>query len=42
MKSRINNPYRMKQLIDFQELDIDGYIYPTELVADTTRGDDEV
>ena len=31
MKSRINNPARAKQLIDFQGLDIDGYIYPTDI-----------
>lgn len=31
MHSRINNPYRMKQLIDFIGLDIDGYIYPTDI-----------
>lgn len=31
MYSRINNPYRMKQLIDFIGLDIDGYIYPTDI-----------
>lgn len=30
-KSRIQNPYRMKQLIDFQWLDVDGYIYPTDI-----------
>lgn len=30
-KSRILNPYRMRQLIDFQGLDIDGYIYPTDI-----------
>lgn len=30
-KSRIQNPYRMKQLIDFQGLDVDGYIYPTDI-----------
>lgn len=31
MQSRINNPNRMKQLIDFKELDVDGYIYPTDI-----------
>lgn len=29
--SRINNPYRMKQLIDFKDLNVDGYIYPTDI-----------
>ena len=28
-ESRINNPQRMKQLIDFQGLAVDEYIYPT-------------
>lgn len=31
MESRINNPQRMKQLIDFQGLAVDGYIYPTDI-----------
>ena len=31
MTSRINNPYRMKQLIDFKGLGVDGYIYPTDI-----------
>lgn len=31
MKSRIHNPDRMRQLIDFKGLDIDGYIYPTDI-----------
>ena len=31
MKSRINNPHRMKQLIDFAGLEVDGYIYPTDI-----------
>ena len=31
MQSRINNPYRMKQLIDFKGLEVDGYIYPTDI-----------
>lgn len=30
-KSRIQNPYRMKQLIDFKGLGIDGNIYPTDI-----------
>lgn len=30
-QSRINNPYRMKQLIDFKGLEVDGYIYPTDI-----------
>lgn len=30
-QSRIQNPERMKQLIDFKGLDIDGYIYPTDI-----------
>lgn len=30
-KSRINNPQRMKQLIDFQGLAVDEYIYPTDV-----------
>lgn len=29
--SRIRNPSKMKQLIDFKNLDIDGYIYPTDI-----------
>lgn len=29
--SRINNPHRMKQLIDFKGLEVDGYIYPTDI-----------
>lgn len=31
MQSRINNPRRAKQLIDFKGLKIDGYIYPTDI-----------
>ena len=31
MRSRIINPVRMKQLVDFQGLDVDGYIYPTDI-----------
>lgn len=31
MQSRINNPDRMKQLIDFKGLEVDGYIYPTDI-----------
>lgn len=31
MPSRINNPHKMKQLIDFQGLEIDGSIYPTDI-----------
>lgn len=31
MQSRINNPRRAKQLIDFKGLEIDGYIYPTDI-----------
>lgn len=31
MQSRINNPRRARQLIDFKGLEIDGYIYPTDL-----------
>lgn len=31
MNSRINNPKRMKQLIDFKGLDVDGYMYPTDI-----------
>lgn len=31
MHSRINNPSRAKQLIDFAGLEIDGYIYPTDI-----------
>lgn len=31
MQSRINNPTRMKQLIDFKGLEVDGYIYPTDI-----------
>jgi len=31
MSSRINNPKRMRQLVDFRGLDIDGYIYPTDI-----------
>ena len=31
MQSRINNPGRMKQLIDFKGLKVDGYIYPTDI-----------
>lgn len=29
--SRINNPQRMKQLIDFRDLAVDEYIYPTDI-----------
>lgn len=31
MKSRIKNPSRMKQLIDFSGLELDGGIYPTDI-----------
>lgn len=31
MQTRINNPQRMKQLIDFSGLSIDGYLYPTDI-----------
>ena len=31
IESRINNPRRMKQLIDFKGLAIDGNIYPTDI-----------
>lgn len=31
MKSRILNPKRMKQLIDFSGLELDGGIYPTDI-----------
>lgn len=31
VKSRIKNPRKMKQLIDFKELEVDGYIYPTDI-----------
>ena len=31
VESRIYNPYRMRQLIDFKGLSIDGYIYPTDI-----------
>lgn len=31
MRSKINNPKRAKQLIDFAGLAIDGYIYPTDI-----------
>lgn len=31
MQSRINNPRRAKQLIDFAGLAVDGYIYPTDI-----------
>ncbi len=31
MESRIYNPYRMRQLIDFKGLSVDGYIYPTDI-----------
>lgn len=30
-ESRIHNPRRMKQLIDFKELCVDGCIYPTDI-----------
>ena len=32
-ESRIRNPYYAKQLIDFQGLDLDGGLYPTDLDA---------
>lgn len=31
MKSKIMNPKRMKQLIDFKGLELDGGIYPTDI-----------
>ncbi len=31
MQSRINSPDRMKQLIDFKGLEVDGCIYPTDI-----------
>jgi len=31
MRSRITNPGRMKQLVDFKGLGVDGYIYPTDI-----------
>lgn len=31
MKSKIKNPDRMKQLIDFKGLELDGGIYPTDI-----------
>lgn len=31
MKSKIQNPRRMKQLIDFSGLELDGGIYPTDI-----------
>lgn len=31
MKSKILNPKRMKQLIDFKGLELDGGIYPTDI-----------
>lgn len=31
MKSRIRNSYRMRQLIDFKGLELDGGIYPTDI-----------
>lgn len=31
MKSKIKNPTRMKQLIDFKGLELDGGIYPTDI-----------
>lgn len=31
MKSKIKNPSRMKQLIDFKGLELDGGIYPTDI-----------
>ena len=31
MESRIHNPKRAQQLIDFKGLEVDGYIYPTDL-----------
>lgn len=31
MRSRILNPDRMRQLVDFKGLDVDGYIYPTDI-----------
>lgn len=33
MKSKILNPKRMKQLIDFKGLELDGGIYPTDIDA---------
>ena len=30
-KSRIHNQGKMRQLIDFKNIDIDGYIYPTDI-----------
>lgn len=32
-ESRIRNPYYAKQLIDFQGLDLDGGLYPTDIDA---------
>ena len=29
--TRIRNPSKMKQLIDFKDLEVDGYIYPTDI-----------
>lgn len=31
MKSRIYDPQKAKQLIDFEGLQVDGYIYPTDI-----------
>lgn len=31
MSTRIHNPHKMRQLIDFRDLNIDGYIYPTDI-----------
>ena len=30
-KSRIHNQGKMRQLIDFKNIDVDGYIYPTDI-----------
>ena len=31
MKSKIRNPKKMRQLIDFKGLELDGGIYPTDI-----------
>lgn len=31
MKTKINNSCRMRQIIDFKGLGVDGYIYPTDI-----------
>ena len=31
MDSKIRNPYRMRQLIDFTGLELEGGIYPTDI-----------